>query len=49
MLKCLKCGRYTLNEKCPDDGSATMMAHPARFSPDDRYARYRSPLAYESD
>ncbi len=49
MLKCSKCGGYTLSEKCPEDGSITTTVHPARFSPDDKYARYRSPLAYESD
>ncbi|MBI3860158.1 MAG: RNA-protein complex protein Nop10 [Thaumarchaeota archaeon] len=46
ILKCTVCGRYTLGEKCPDDGGQTTTVHPARFSPDDRYARYRSPLAY---
>ena len=49
MLKCPKCSRYTLSEECPDDGSETLAVHPAKFSPDDRYARYRSPLAYKSD
>ena len=47
MLKCAKCGRYTLAEKCPYCGGDTVTVHPARYSPDDRYARYRSPLAYE--
>ena len=34
-------------EKCPRCGGKTVTVHPARYSPDDRYARYRSPLAYE--
>jgi H/ACA ribonucleoprotein complex subunit 3 len=47
MLKCLECSRYTLADKCPSCGGKTATVHPARYSPDDRYARYRSPLAYE--
>jgi len=41
MKKCLKCGRYTLKEKCPLCGSETKDPKPARFSPDDKYVRYR--------
>jgi H/ACA ribonucleoprotein complex subunit 3 len=47
MLKCVSCGRYTLETECPSCGGTTVTVHPARYSPDDRYARYRSPLAYE--
>lgn len=46
MLKCSDCGRYTLSVKCPYCGGKTVTVHPARYSPDDKYARYRSPLAY---
>jgi len=49
MLKCVQCGRYTLAERCPSCGGKASTAHPARYSPDDRYARYRSPLAYENE
>jgi H/ACA ribonucleoprotein complex subunit 3 len=48
LLKCVKCHRYTLEERCPECGGPTVTTHPAKFSPDDRYARYRSPLAYEN-
>jgi len=47
MLRCPQCGTYTISEKCPRDGNKTVSVHPARYSPDDRYARYRSPMAYE--
>jgi H/ACA ribonucleoprotein complex subunit 3 len=47
MLKCVECGRYTISEKCPNCGGRTVTVHPARYSPDDKYARYRSPLAYK--
>lgn len=46
MLKCVDCSRYTISEKCPHCGGKTVTVHPARYSPDDKYARYRSPLAY---
>ena len=47
MLKCAECGRYTMAEKCPSCGGKTITVHPARYSPDDKYARYRSPMAYQ--
>jgi H/ACA ribonucleoprotein complex subunit 3 len=47
ILKCSACGKYTMEEKCPACGEPTVTVHPARYSPDDKYARYRSPLAYE--
>lgn len=49
MLKCSNCGHYTMQEVCPRCGGAAVTAHPARYSPDDRYARYRSPLAYAEE
>ncbi|MHC1626551.1 MAG: RNA-protein complex protein Nop10 [Methanoculleaceae archaeon] len=41
MRRCPKDGRYTLKETCPVCGGRTRTAHPARFSPDDRFSRYR--------
>ena len=49
MFRCVDCGRYTLSEKCPHCGGRTVTPHPARYSPDDKYARYRSPMAYARD
>ncbi|KXS13243.1 Nop10p-domain-containing protein [Gonapodya prolifera JEL478] len=34
---------YTLKKTAPD-GSPTKSAHPARFSPDDKYSRHRVTL-----
>lgn len=31
---------YTLQDKAPD-GTPTESAHPARFSPDDKFSKYR--------
>lgn len=39
--KCLKCFLYTLKPLCDRCGAPTVDAHPARYSPDDKYARYR--------
>ncbi|MCK5592988.1 RNA-protein complex protein Nop10, partial [Candidatus Bathyarchaeota archaeon] len=42
LRKCEKCKKYTLRqEKCPYCGGTVRIPHPARFSPDDRYAKYR--------
>ncbi|MCC7557004.1 MULTISPECIES: RNA-protein complex protein Nop10 [Methanoculleus] len=33
--------RYTLSDLCPVCGRPCRPAHPARFSPEDRYGKYR--------
>ena len=38
ILKCTKCGTYTLKEKCPECGSKCVEPKPPKFSPDDKYA-----------
>ncbi len=39
IMKCLVCGSYTMKEKCCN--KATARAKPAKYSPEDKYARYR--------
>ena len=41
LRKCPGCAQYTLKERCPKCGEETVSAHPAKFSPDDKYMRYR--------
>jgi H/ACA ribonucleoprotein complex subunit 3 len=41
---CRGCGRYTLRATCPACGGTTRTPHPARFSPGDRYGKYRRML-----
>ncbi len=42
MMKCTKCGKYTLRkDKCPYCGGQLTTPHPPRYSPDDRMWRYR--------
>ena len=42
--KCPKDFTYTLKDKCPICGSPTIIPHPARFSPVDKYVKYRIEL-----
>ncbi|KQC05687.1 MAG: ribosome biogenesis protein [Methanoculleus sp. SDB] len=39
--RCTRDGTYTLAPACPACGGPTGSAHPARFSPQDRYRDYR--------
>jgi H/ACA ribonucleoprotein complex subunit 3 len=39
--KCPNCGTYTLKQECNSCGVRTIDPHPPKYSPDDRYARYR--------
>jgi len=42
LRKCVKCKKYTLSQDvCPDCGGTVRIPHPAKFSPEDRYAKYR--------
>jgi H/ACA ribonucleoprotein complex subunit 3 len=42
LRKCEKCGGYTLKkDKCPRCGGKVRVPHPAKFSPDDKYIKYR--------
>ncbi len=44
---CPACARYSLQETCPVCRGATRSPHPMRFSPQDRWARYRRALLDE--
>ena len=46
--RCGECHAYTLAQECPKCGARTGSAHPAKFSPDDKYMRYRLAGRYES-
>ncbi|MDP6303308.1 MAG: RNA-protein complex protein Nop10 [Candidatus Nitrosopelagicus sp.] len=41
LRKCTECGAYTLKEMCKKCDKSTKSVHPAKFSPDDKYLRYR--------
>lgn len=45
LRKCIRCGRYTLKRDfCPYCHGEVRVPHPAKFSPDDKYAIYRGML-----
>ena len=44
MRRCSACWRYTLAEACPSCGGRASMPLPPRYSPEDRYGRYRRKL-----
>ena len=42
LRRCPRCGRYTLRkDKCPVCGETVYVPHPPRFSPEDKYVKYR--------
>ena len=41
LRKCSSCGTYTLEAECKKCNKQTVLCHPAKFSPDDKYARLR--------
>jgi len=48
LRKCVKCEQYTLKKDvCPRCGSGVHIPHPAKFSPDDKYLKYRVAMKKE--
>lgn len=41
ILRCNECMRYTLKEKCRECDAPTVNTFPPRYSPQDRYGKYR--------
>lgn len=41
ILKCPKCGKYTLSEKCSNCSAKTLSVKPAKYSVEDKYGKYR--------
>ncbi|HEY6405546.1 MAG TPA: RNA-protein complex protein Nop10 [Nitrososphaeraceae archaeon] len=46
--KCPNCGTYTLKMDCTSCKVRTINPHPPKYSPDDKYARYRLEDRYAS-
>ncbi len=42
--RCRSCRTYTLSGTCPRCGGPAGTPHPAKYSPEDRYAKYRRAL-----
>ena len=50
LRRCKDCGKYTLHlDLCPNCGGNVRVPHPARFSLDDKYVKYRIPTRAEED
>jgi H/ACA ribonucleoprotein complex subunit 3 len=48
LRKCEKCEKYTLRQDtCPYCSGKVRVPHPPKFSPDDKYLRYRMALKRE--
>jgi len=45
--KCSLCNRYTMKDRCPSCGGETRIAHPPKFSIEDKYAKYRRMIKFE--
>lgn len=44
--QCPKCGKYTLKDVCGVCNVKTVTAHPPKFSPEDKYGKYRRKIKY---
>ena len=49
LRKCNFCNKFTLKEKCIQCHNETTSAHPAKYSPDDKYLRYRIKHKFNTD
>ena len=49
LRKCISCHKFTLKNQCNYCNNQTISAHPAKFSPDDKYFRYRILNKYQQD
>ncbi len=47
IFHCKDCDRYTLYPSCPKCGAQTVQPAPPRFSPEDKYGKYRRQLRFE--
>jgi H/ACA ribonucleoprotein complex subunit 3 len=41
LRKCNNCNVYTFKDSCPKCGGKAVSPHPAKFSMDDKYRRYK--------
>jgi H/ACA ribonucleoprotein complex subunit 3 len=41
MRRCRSCGEYTIQKLCPYCGGELEVVYPPRYSPEDKYGKYR--------
>jgi H/ACA ribonucleoprotein complex subunit 3 len=47
--KCPACNTYTLRQACSRCNAPTVDPHPPKYSPDDKYVRYRTADRYAQE
>ena len=47
MRKCPVCGTYTFKEVCPKCGAKTIVPNPPKYSPIDKYGKYRRRVKFK--
>lgn len=48
IMKCETCKTYTMHESCVNCKSKTIEARPPKYSPEDKYAKYRRQVKKEN-
>ncbi len=46
--KCKKCEIYTIKQKCPECGGEVVRPIPPKYSPVDKYGKYRRKVKFPS-
>lgn len=47
---CQECDEYTISpKKCPQCGNTVKTPHPPKYSPQDKYQKYRIPIFKENN
>lgn len=49
ILRCEKCNTYTMKDVCDKCGAKTVIVRPPKYSPEDRFAKYRRQAKFESE
>lgn len=48
MRKCRPCSIYTIQDVCPNCGGDLNVIYPPKYSPNDKYGKYRRKLKQEA-
>lgn len=48
ILRCKSCLSYTIKEECPKCGQKTVRPIPPKYSPVDKYGKYRRKVKFSS-
>ncbi|MEN6329850.1 MAG: RNA-protein complex protein Nop10 [Methanobacteriaceae archaeon] len=44
MKRCVSCSEYTIQDHCPHCGGDVRVIYPPKYSPEDKYGKYRRML-----